>query len=61
MSNDPKREVNVRHSLSIRKKLCPNCLHELEPYSTISGWLTPEEYICTNCEYAGILFVEEKE
>lgn len=40
-------------------KICPRCGgRSLKPISSISGWLTPITYICSECGYRGSLVLE---
>jgi hypothetical protein len=42
------------------KKLCPNCLHELEQWNPLGGWLIPAEFSCPICNYEGHLAIESR-
>ncbi|MFO8020524.1 MAG: hypothetical protein R6U96_18015 [Promethearchaeia archaeon] len=40
-------------------RLCPKCKRPtLRPATNVSGWLAPEMYRCTNCNYVGHFYVE---
>jgi len=40
-------------------KLCPVCHNtDIELLSGLSGWLTPEIYICRKCGYKGPIILE---
>jgi len=41
-----------------RKKLCPQCLSELAVATSVSGWLVPTFYYCSNCGYSGYVALE---
>jgi transposase-like protein len=44
-------------------KYCPRCgSPKLRLSSSLDYWLTPQKYLCSNCGYAGSIFMElEKE
>jgi len=40
-------------------KLCPKCKHAtLKPAMNVSGWLAPNLFECTNCDYRGAFYIE---
>ena len=40
-------------------KICPKCKKpKLKSAVNVSGWLAPDMYECTNCDYIGSLFIE---
>ena len=40
-------------------KLCPKCTSpNIHLLSNLDGWLLPKKYVCTNCDYAGVLVKE---
>ncbi|PCN50806.1 hypothetical protein B6U99_02580 [Candidatus Geothermarchaeota archaeon ex4572_27] len=40
-------------------RLCPVChSRNIERASALSGWLTPDEYICLDCGYRGPVVLE---
>ncbi|MGV9197622.1 MAG: hypothetical protein ACOC44_07365 [Promethearchaeia archaeon] len=40
-------------------KICPKCKKPtLKQATNVSGWLAPEMYECTNCNYVGALYLE---
>ncbi len=40
-------------------KICPKCKHAtLKSAVNVSGWLAPDMYECTSCNYIGPLFIE---
>jgi predicted RNA-binding Zn-ribbon protein involved in translation (DUF1610 family) len=43
--------------------VCPRCGSiKIKPYTSLSSWLTPEEYLCEECGYKGSIILEvEKE
>jgi hypothetical protein len=45
----------------VTTKLCPNCLNKLDPIDELSGWVTPEEYVCSKCGYVGRVALERSE
>jgi hypothetical protein len=47
-----------RRSLKGRPKLCPNCLTQMHLHGFLSGWMTPEEYLCEACGYHGHVALE---
>ncbi len=47
-----------RRSLAGRKKLCPQCLSELAIATSVSGWLVPNYYFCSQCGYSGYVALE---
>jgi ribosomal protein L37AE/L43A len=44
-------------------RICPKCKKpSLRRATNVSGWLAPEQYKCTKCNYVGALYLEvEKE
>ncbi|MHA1237972.1 MAG: hypothetical protein ACTSSJ_01780 [Candidatus Odinarchaeia archaeon] len=52
----------IRHKKEEDKteiKICPICgSSHLKYASFLSGWYTPEQYICENCGYSGPLILE---
>jgi hypothetical protein len=42
-----------------RIRICPKCKNAtLKNAVNISGWLTPNMFECTSCDYIGSLFIE---
>ena len=42
-----------------RIRICPKCKKSsLKSAVNVSGWLTPDLYECSNCNYIGPLFIE---
>ena len=42
-----------------RIRLCPECKNAtLKSAVNVSGWLTPNMFECTSCDYIGSLFIE---
>jgi hypothetical protein len=40
-------------------KLCPKCKQaKLRPAMNVSGWLAPNLFECTNCNYVGAFYIE---
>ena len=57
-SDSPKLKFK-RRSLAGRRKLCPECLSDLQHVDSISGWLAPAFYFCSKCGYSGHVALEE--
>ncbi|TFF87904.1 MAG: hypothetical protein EU550_02360 [Promethearchaeota archaeon] len=40
-------------------RICPKCKKPtLKQATNVSGWLAPEMFECTNCDYIGSFFLE---
>jgi len=43
----------------VRIKICPKCKNStLKSAVNVSGWLAPNMYECTSCNYIGSFFIE---
>ena len=43
----------------VRIRICPKCKNStLKSAVNVSGWLTPNIFECTKCNYIGPLFIE---
>ncbi len=57
-SEDDAPKLVRRSTLAPSIKLCPRCLAPLSASSKLGGWLIPQDYYCTKCGYAGMVYVE---
>jgi len=40
-------------------RICPKCKKpKLKPATNVSGWLAPQMFECTECDYIGSFFLE---
>ncbi|RLE62824.1 MAG: hypothetical protein DRJ38_08945 [Thermoprotei archaeon] len=55
----------ILESLSMKrstKRVCPRCgSTNVRKVSFLSGWFTPLQFICENCGYVGVAFLEVEE
>jgi hypothetical protein len=58
LTEEGKAGVLVRRSSAGGIKYCPQCLKPLTQLSSISGWLTPDYYECSECGYSGPVALE---
>jgi len=43
----------------VKIRICPRCkLPKLRPAVNVSGWLAPDMFECSECEYVGRFFIE---
>ncbi len=46
-------------SKKVRIKICPKCKKStLKNAVNVSGWLAPNIFECTSCDYIGALYIE---
>ena len=43
----------------VKIRICPKCKEpKLRPATSVSGWLAPDMFECSNCKYIGRFYIE---